>query len=299
LLALVFLFRFFRTRERIALVASFLVPLLIVVSIEVSASRVIHGPARGSLAPLHLFAKAGLVDADVPDNVLSDGPDAVLHRALERDAAAIRRLIERAPSDNVARFLTVSYEVFLQYRFAMPERRAVAAEGNLSAALRRVGIYRLRHGWRGYLDLTARHYLGLWLLYDSSHPAYVSAVNDFLKKERPLPFEDMVPDIAKGAASAGWIALIGRPAIAAAGAVTFLLAWVGLFSLFRPDAVSLVWRQAGLLALGLHGYCLLVAMAGVGIPRYLLGVWPYLVVSLGLCVAGCRDWWVLRSGKSG
>lgn len=285
LLALVVLGRLFRRRGRIAMLAAFLFPMLAVVGLEKGTSYLLHGPDRASLAPLHIFAKAGMIDAAVPATLLVEGPNAPLHRVLERDGAVIRRLIDRAPDENIARFLTVNYEVFMQYRFGRAERDAVARDRNLHTAMIETGIERLSYGWRNYLRLTLRHYLGLWLLYDASHPAHYQAVNAFIDRERPLPYAEFLQPLTEVVTSAGQKAVIARPAIAAAGILTALLAVIGVVAVFAPRSIPLPWRQAGLLALGLHGYCLLVALTGVGIPRYLLGVWPLLVCALGIALA--------------
>ncbi len=290
LLSLVVVAGLVRERGRMALLAAFMLPPIAVAAVQHAASRAIHGPVRASLAPLHLFAKAGMVDAAVPDALLTDGPNAPLHRALERDADAIRRLIERAPERHIERFLSVNYEVFLQYRFGLDVRRSIAAQRDLGAAMFDTGFERLRHGWMSYLALTWRPYLSLWLLYDASHPAHYEAVNAFIAAERPLPYEKSAPALVEPIKSAGLKALVARPLVAAAGIVTAIVACLGAYCLVRPKEVPMLGRQAGLLALGLHGYCLLVALTGVGIPRYLLGVWPLLVCAAGLACAAALPW---------
>lgn len=285
LLALVVLGRLFRGRGGIAILAAFLFPLLAVVGMEMGTSYLLHGPHRSSLAPRHIFAKAGMVDAAVPETLLTEGPNAPLHRVLAQDAAAIRQLIARAPTENIARYLTVNYEVFMQYRLGLAERQAVAASGDLDKAMFETGLERLRYGWRNYLRLTLRHYLGLWLLYDAPHPANYRAVNAFIDRERPLPYAEFVKPLTEVVKPAGREAIIARPALAAAGVVTALLAAVGVVAVFAPWVLGLRWRQSGLLALGLHGYCLLVALTGVGIPRYLFGAWPLLVCALGIALS--------------
>jgi hypothetical protein len=273
-----------------AALAAFVLPLVLVVSVEHIASRFVHGSARESLAPRHIFAKAGMVEATVPNALLASGPNAPLHRALERDVVAIRRLVERAPEENIARYLTGFYEVLLQVRFAPDVARGLAAKDDLGQAFLEAGLERLRYGWRGYLVLTARHYLSLWLPYDESHPALNPTFNAFVLAERPLPYEAPSPVLVKTVTPAGLKAVVVRPIIAASGLFTALLAAVGLICLLWPNSISPLWRQAGLLALGLHGYCLLVALTGVGINRYLLGVWPLLVCSLGLAFAAALPW---------
>ncbi len=256
LLSLVVLASVLQGRQRLRLIAVLLVPVIGFVVADQIAWRIIQGPVRASLAPLHLFAKAGMIDAAVPKSLLTEGPNAPLQRALEQDAAPIRRLIERVPSATIARYLTANYEVFVQYRFAMAERRAIAEKRNLDKALFDAGLERLRYGWPNYLRLTAHHYMTLWLIYNASHPAFYRAVNAFIAANRPLPYEKSVPLLTKTVKSAGLKAVVARFVIAAAGVATFLLAGLGLFSLFRPDATPILWRQAGLLALGLHGYSL-------------------------------------------
>lgn len=279
-----------RRPGRAAMSAAFLIPIALVLAVEGVASRIVHGPDRASLAPRHVFAKAGMIEADIPADRLAAGPNAGLHRALEEDAATIRRLIARAPTPEIARFLTVNYEVFLQYEFALAERRQIAQRGGLDTLLMDSGRERIRHGWAGYADLAFRHYLSLWMLYGTSHPALYEQTAAFLEAERPLPFEDSIVAFREPIEPAGVKAVIARPVIALSGVVTFVMAGLGLLWIFRPGGLSPLWASAGLLALGLHGYCLLVALAGVGIPRYLLGVWPLLACALGLGGAALLSW---------
>ena len=297
LLALVTLADVVRDRRRWPLLLAFALPLVVVVGAERGASRVIHGPDRATLAGPHLFGKAAMIDAAVPDALLREGPNAVLHRKLEYDAEPIRRLIERAPNASIAQFLTVNYEVFLQTLFAARERAGIASRRDLTRALIETGLQRLRHGVPGYLALAGRHYIAVWTMYHAAHPADRQPLEAFLAAERPLPFEDQVPVLVAPFRSAGLKAVIARPLIAAAGVVTFVLAGVGLVALLRGRAIPLAWRQAGLLALGLHGYAALVALAGVGIPRYLLGVWPLLTTALGLAAAAVLAWLHARRAR--
>ena len=147
LVLLALLARLPRSRHRMALLLAFILPLATILTVERVASHLVHGPVRESLAPRHLFAKAGMVDAAVPEALLVEGPNAPLHRALERGAEPIRRLIGRAPGTTIARYLTPDYEVFLQYQFALEERRSIAARRDLGVAMTDTALERLRHGW--------------------------------------------------------------------------------------------------------------------------------------------------------
>ena len=269
-------------RRRTAAYAIALLPLILTVGGETILKLALHGTAHHTLSGLHAFAKAGMVDAQVPDRVPDNAQSRALHDSLEKDLSNVRALIAAAPTSYVARHLTIYYESFVQYRFAMKEREAAAAAMTQRDPLLLVGLQRLRYGLGGYANLTYRHYLSLWNLYDVSYPGHVRIYNAYLADNAPLPLSDAYPEIAIPAKTTGPMGWIVRPAIQIMGLMTAVLAALGLYSLIRPRNIPPLLAIAGFAALMIHGYCMLTALTALGIPRYLLVLWPVIIGALGL-----------------
>jgi len=223
-----------------------------------------------------------MVDANVPEGTAENEQSQVLLDALENDLSGVRQLIEAAPTSYVARHLTVYYETFVQYRFALEVRAAAARAAPLRDPLMRTGLQRLQHGLGGYANLTYRHYMSLWNLYDASYPGHAQIYNVYLAANTPLPLSDIFREIAIPAQTTTALGWVVRPAIQVMGLLTAALAATGLFFLGRPQNAPPLLATAGTIALLIHGYCLLVALTGLGIPRYLLVLWPLIISALGL-----------------
>ncbi len=264
--------------------AAALLPLAITVGAESMLHQSIHGSRQHSLAGLHAFAKAGLVEAQVPKGIAGYEAGQILHDALEQDLENVRELIASAPTSYTARYLTVQYETFIQYRFAVEERAAATKAYPQGNALLQIALQRLRFGLGDYTVLTWRHYLSLWNLYDATYPGHARTVNEYLAAKAPLPLSESFREILVPARTTGVTGRIVRPVVQGMGLTTALLAAIGLLFLVRPGQAPPFLAAAGMACLLIHGYCLLVAMTGLGIARYLLVLWPAIITALGLAV---------------
>jgi hypothetical protein len=269
-------------RRRTLAYAIALLPLVLTVGGETTLKLSLHEPTQHSLASIHVFAKAGMVDANVPEGTAENEQSQVVLDVLENDLSSVRHLIATAPTSYVARHLTVYYETFVQYRFALKERAAAASAAPLHDTLMHIGLQRLRHGLGGYANLTFQLYMSLWNFYDASYPGHARIYNDYLAANTPLPLSDIFPEIATPAQTTSQLGWVVRPAIQVMGLLTAALAAAGLFFLARPQNAPPLLVTAGTIALLIHGYCLLVALTGLGIPRYLLVLWPVIISALGL-----------------
>ena len=261
-----------------------LAPLLIAVSAEHFTTKQIHGSAISSLFPKHIFAKAALIDADIPEKLLNNLNQVSLHRELEYDAASVREFIASSPDSSIRRVITRNYEVFFQYRFlkALPESKMTATVSD--KVLMRTGMERISFGVVNYIILSLRNYVAQWHWFDASHPFNYQKLNKFIEQNRPLPFDEHMTELT-AYNSALKIAWVLRPLAKLGGFLTGFLAIVGLYNFVRGRQMLNLLSLSCFFAIALHGYVALVALTGIPIPRYLVVVWPLMACSLGFGLA--------------
>ena len=269
-----------RIRERwLVYLAGAVVPLLVVLTLETLAYAWHHPLPRDSLTGRHMFAKAALIDAGIANPYPDGHPYRAIWQQMETDAAPVRRLIAAAPGHSARSHVLRNYEVTLQYRFAeaavMPASKATGLSP--SAVMLDVGLARLRSAPLGYLWLSAQHFGGLWVVYAASHPASAPQINAFLDAHRPLPMDDASGSLTDPAPTRSQ-ALLVQPVMLALGAVTalaILLLAASWLARTPPPALII----AGVSALMVNGNFLLIALTGVGIPRYTLAMWPAIMTT--------------------
>jgi hypothetical protein len=271
-----------------------LVPLIAVMSLEWSYYRAHHAGPRQSLVPVHILAKAGLTEAAGALSALGAAPPDArpLMEALEVSLAPVRALIAGAPSEAARCQLLVSYEVFVQYQFAPEQRRlATAAQGN--SALVSIGVERLKGDIAGYLRNSLDHLFCMWTLGAFTEQERTS-LQVYLQAHRPLPFEREVilamanNRLPPAALLVRWTML----GIAALLAITALALVVALLRGRRPSVTLCIGGLCGMTA---HAAFLLTALTGVGIPRYVLGLWIPLALGAILSVAWLWEICIRRS----
>ena len=134
-----------------------------------SLARSIHyrehnaGP-RETLAPIHLLAKSGMVEATGPETIISmSHPDTQPLQRAEVSLSPVRGLIAGAPNQAARCKLIANYEVFVQYQFA-PDERAIATAQGSSKPLLDAALGRLENAVGDYIRLTTDHLQCLWSL---------------------------------------------------------------------------------------------------------------------------------------
>jgi hypothetical protein len=251
----------------------------------------IHAGAPSSLMGRHVFAKAALIEA--PEAPPSDDPiRRALDDQLEHAFAPIRSMLASAPY-NVRGVLTIYYETCLQGGCADETRALTLApdEARQTELMGAAGMARIRRAPVNFLKLTWLHYGSLWSVNRLRHPDTAPALNQFIAEHRPMPFEhyalslgpdqSMVFESSSAMRYAQWamfaVALL-TGALAAAGLVCAVL------GLRAPPA----FLVAGISALALHGGLLLTALLAAGFTRFLLGLWPAIIVSLAFGAYGLK-----------
>jgi hypothetical protein len=259
-----------------------LAPFGAIVGGEQAIAPLVHAGAPSGLLGRHVFAKAALLDAP-PAPASPDRVRSALDEQLEVKLAPIRDVLAQAP-DPVRSVLTMYYETCLQGGCA-DEARALTqepGEARQTAVIGAAGMARIRRAPLEFLKLTWLHYRALWTFNRLRHPDTVPALNQFIAEHRPLPFEEhalslgpdrtLVFEASPTVRYAQWgLALVAM--LTGALAVVGLVAAVGGLRLPPPVLV------AGIAALTAHGGLLLTALLAAGFTRFLLGLWPALVVA--------------------
>ncbi len=257
-----------RAHSTLALAAAAVVPLLAVTAAESSFRSAWHHGNVVSLLNVALYGKAGMIEAP------PSGEQSPAVAALEQSYAPIRRIVAMSPDAAIERFLVVNYETCIEYSCSSSLGISSASDASRRAALQRIAANPY-----GFLALAWRHYTGLWTGNSASHPGEVDAVNAFLGANRPMPFEAEVSAFSTRVEPLA-PALIGQPALELIGLLTAILTVAALAAVsFRHDLPS-VRIVALLCALAVQGAFVLNALTGVGIPRYMLAMWPAMMLML-------------------
>ena len=265
--------------------AAAVLPAMLVILLETAVYAAHNGLPRKSLAGLHAFGKAALVETAAANPYAAGSPYRALWDALEKDAAPARALIGDAPGFGASKLLRGHYESVMQYSFARPEIAAAQEATGLSAheVMSAVGFERLATAPAAYLRLTANHFGSLWLLYGASHPGAAARLNAYLDANRPLPllaelnsekpFAQPIPSRR--------IALIVQPGVLALGVVTAVAVLAAAIAILRGRAPPTL-LAAGLCGLMVNGNFLLTALTAIGLARYTLAMWPGMIACAAL-----------------
>ena len=260
-----------------------LVPFGVIVSCEQVIAPLIHAGAPSSLMGRHLFAKAALIEA--PEASASDDPiRRGLDHQLEHALAPIRSMLASAPY-GVRGVLTIYYETCLQGGCADEARALTLApdEAQQTELMGAAGLARIRRAPVNFLKLTWLHYGSLWTVNRLRHPDTVPALNQFIAEHRPMPFEhyalSLGPDRTLVFESSRYVRY-AQWAMTVVAVLTGALAAAILVCAVLGPRLPPAFVVSGISALALHGGLLLTALLAAGFTRFLLGLWPALVVSL-------------------
>lgn len=259
-----------------------LAPFGVIVGSEQVLAPIVHADAPSSLLGRHLFAKAALIEAP-PAPPSQDAVRRALDGQLETTLAPIRNLLAQAPYP-VRGVLTIYYETCLQGGCADEARAATLEtdESRQTAVMGAAGMARLRRAPRNFLTLTWLHYGSLWTVDRLRHPDTVPALNAFIAGHRPMPFEHYALSLGPDRT------LVFEPsptvryaqwAIFLVAVVTGALALTGVVAAVLGPRLPPAFVVACVSALAAHGGLLLTALLAAGFTRFLLGLWPALVVA--------------------
>jgi hypothetical protein len=129
------------------------------------------------------------------------------------------------------------------------------------------------------------HYGSLWTVNRLRHPDIAADLNAFLATHRPLPSEEMAMALGPDRTlqfNGSEIVRYAQYAIFAIAVLTAALALAGLIAGVINLRLSPVIAAAAVAAITLQAGLILTALLAAGFARFLLGLWPALVVALGL-----------------
>src|SRR5687768_17313415 len=260
-------------------------PFLIIIGVERALAPMIYAGETSSLTGRHVFAKAALIDAP-PAGLAADPVRQALDDQLGNAYAPIRQMLASAPP-HVRAVLTIYYETCLQGGCADQARAATGetTEARQTSVMGAAGLARIRRAPINFLRLTWMHYGSLWTVNRLRHPDIAADLNTFLATHRPLPSEEMAMALGPNRTlefSGSEIVRYAQFAIVAIAVCAAAIALVGLIAavtnLQLPPAIG----AAAIGAMTLHAGLILTALLAAGFARFLLGLWPALVVALGL-----------------
>lgn len=269
-----------------------LTPFVVILGIDQVAMRAIHGDNASSLMGRHMFAKAALIDAPPSAKATLRTPPATdivrqgLDHQLENTFAPIREMLASAPP-HVRAVLSLYYETCLQGGCADEARAATGepTEARQTALMGSVGLARIGRAPWDFLQLTWMHYGSLWTVNRLRHPDIAADLNAFLATHRPLPYEELAMSLGpdrKMEFSGSQIVRYAQYAFFAIAFLTAALAVVGLIAAVIGFRLPTALGAAAVSAITLHAGLILTALLAAGFTRFLLGLWPAIVVALGL-----------------
>jgi hypothetical protein len=287
----------------ILFLAAAVAPFALVLAADQAAARAIHGDHASSLMGRHMFAKAALIDAPPAPA----GPDPVrraLDDQLEQRFSPIRQMLARAPA-HVRAVLSLYYETCLQGGCADEARAATreTTEARQTAAMGAAAVARIQRSPWNFLTLTWMQYGSLWTVNRLRHPEIAADLTAFLATHRPLPYEELAMSLGPGrsmAFSGSQSVRYAQYAFSAIAIVTAALALAGVISAIAAFPLPAAMSAAAIAAITLHAGLILTALLAAGFTRFLLGLWPALVVAgvMGAWGLGLGAWGV-RSGAWG
>lgn len=276
-------------RQRIKLVALILIAWAAPLVVERLYSKIKHGSELTSPLGRHAFMKAAVIDAPTTLTRSHDPLDRRLVQALNRDFEPIRHTINKAADRDVRYILLTNYEACIAWACGSRIVEGVQrSRPEIDRALFRTGLGRLETNPIGYLKLAATEYHRMWLLHPRKHPDLAPKYNAFLKREGPLPFQTLlsIEGQPTPAEQQKPILRLNRAVFASIGILAALLT---IFSAcWHRKALN---RVAFCLLLGTQAVLVFCALTAVGLPRYVMGMWPMLVAGLLLGALGLLALW--------
>jgi hypothetical protein len=273
--------------ETALLLVAALGPFAMIAATEQVAAPIIHAGAPSSLLGRHIFAKAALIEAPAAPS----GTDPVrraLDDQLENAFAPIRSMLASAP-DNVRGVLTIDYETCLQGGCADQARAATkeTIEARQTEIMGAAGSARIGRAPMEFLKLTWRHYASLWTVNRLRHPDTARDLNAFLATHRPLPYEELALSLGPDRTlefTASPNVRYAQYAISAVAIITGLLALLACVAAIAIPRLPPALAIAAVSALTAHGGLILTALLAAGFSRFLLGLWPAIVVAGGFAL---------------
>ena len=280
-----------------ALVAALIVPTALGMIAERAMHRMEHGARADSVLPYILTGKAAML---VRSDTVFTGPASAtlnsLGQKLSRAYEPVHDYLSRLPSRVAVPVMTAFFEAAGQFQVINKDLASIAVQSGVSEDYLReeLGKQAIRSNIGGYATLTLTHYFGQWSIAALTFPPTARAVNDFSSSLPKVPLiEEIGPTPFFPVASLK--SVVVYPGFLIAGAVTLVLSLFLLRYLWRPTTADVVWHNdlmiAAFFALTCHSSMFLISLINVSTPRFLMMVYPHiLLAALFMLRALCPAW---------
>jgi hypothetical protein len=222
-----------------------------------------------------------------PETTFS-GPHANAYRELGSKLLAeyepLQRAVSGAPTIAVAAQLSAIYQGMAAYELLASDIERAARQENISSAQLRMGFATsvLRQNPIRYLKVTLLNYFGQWSVAAQKVPWVAHELAAYSDSNPAVGDYGKVP-VALLRPRPSWVGAVVYPMFLFCGAMTFVLGFGLLLFVFRP---SLSQSQAGFymllacfLSASCHAYTLFISLVNEWTPRFLMAVFPNIVVA--------------------
>jgi len=179
--------------------------------------------------------------------------------------------------------MTASYEGAAQFSVIGRELQLVASRSGVSGDVLayELGKQSILANWPSYLRLSLVHYLGQWSIMVLKVPPIAAAVNSYVASYPKVPLDGVLGDVILRP-TASVRAYLVYPAFFAAGIITIVAGLALVVFMVRPELGDEARGQylmlAAFFAATCQSYTLLTSFINVPTPRYLMAVYPQLVL---------------------
>ncbi len=244
-----------------------LIPALILVAFERTFSYYWHDKNTTSLLGRHLFAKAALIGENQGES--SD----VYENALNKEFEAVRTFIRNAPEFSVKNRFVAEYEVCIQYECSAELGLEAGSTEARNAAIERIARYPI-----DYMQLAFFNFRSLWTIYSPDSKNASQSINQYLQENGVIPHEKARYWLKNPMEYGGIIKSATKAVVLGIGFLSFLTMMQTTWLWTRQHHFSQTEIVNVFCAFGLHGALATVALTGPGLTRYLIVLWPMIIL---------------------
>jgi hypothetical protein len=282
----------------VVLILAAALPPTLGVAAERLMHRIEHGTRAESVLPYVLAGKAAML---VKSDTVFTGPAAEslnsLGQKLYRSYKPAHEFLRELPSWVARPVLTAFYEAAGQFQVINKDIVRISDQTGISQDYLReeLGKQAILSNLSGYLKLTLTHYIGQWSITALTFPPAARAVSNYCASVAEIPlYKEIGPTPFYPRAS--WASAITYPAFALAGMITLILSFFLLRYLWEPKAADNPRHQylmmAAFFAVTCHSSMLLISFINVSTPRFLMAVYPHILLSALFLLGVLRPAWI-------
>jgi hypothetical protein len=266
------------------LVAALVLPIMIGPIAEHLLYRAEYGERRASVVPASMVGKAAML---VRQDTVFAGPhnDALneLGKKLAATYLPVHEFLAGLPSLAGYPAMTAGFEATAQFSVIGRDLELISSQSGVPGDVLayELGKQSILANVPSYLRLSMLHYLGQWSIMSLRLPPTAEAVNRYVASYPKVPLDGVLGDVILRP-TASVRAYFVYPAFVGAGIVTFVAGLALVVFMVRPGLGDETRAQylmlAAFFAATCHSYTLLISFINIATPRYLMAVYPQLVL---------------------